>query len=76
MMDELTMKTMRSLSSAEVAALLHVDRHTVNAWQTANKLPYFMAGNKRRTLETDVLKFMQDGGCADTVRSLRKQARA
>jgi excisionase family DNA binding protein len=71
-MDEMTMKTLRSLSSAEVAALLHVDRHTVNAWQTAGKLPYFTAGSKRRTLESDVLKFMQDGGCADSLRTLRK----
>jgi len=71
-MDEMTMKTLRSLSSAEIAALLHVDRHTVNAWQAAGKLPYFTAGNKRRSLESDVLKFMQDGGCSDSLRTLRK----
>ena len=75
-MDEMTMKTLRSLSSAEVAALLHVDRHTVNAWQTAGELPFFTAGGKRRTLESDVLAFAQKGGCDKTIRELRKQARA
>ena len=75
-MDEQTMKTLRSLGSNEIAALLHVDRHTVNAWQSAGELPFFTVGGKRRTLESDVLAFARNGGCDKTLRELRKQARA
>ena len=75
-MDEMTMKNLRSLSSSEVAALMGVDRHTVNAWQEAGELPFFVVGNKRRTLETDVRKFIDNGGCALNLRQLRQKAKS
>lgn len=50
------------LSTQEVGTLLRCDRKYVNFLQDSDQLPYCKVGNKRKTLYTDVMAFVKNGG--------------
>ena len=54
--------SMKTLSTQEVGTLLGCDRKYVNFLQDSDQLPYCKVGNKRKTLYTDVLAFINNGG--------------